>query len=329
VTAAITGEGAFCFGLDTLSTNNVIYNSREAKTGKPAFVIATGAPGACGDDVLDPGEACDGTADAACPGACQADCACPAVCGDNVLDPLTEDCDGTADTACPGRCQPDCGCGPLPPAINVTTASTTTSSVPGAPSTTTTTLAGSPAAVELTPVADTYIEAGTEGTWDHGASDHLDVDLSPFGIAYLKFDLTGVSGPFTRAVLTLDCTNTSPDGGTVYPVPSSSWTEGTRNGLDVGSAGCPGLKFVDVDTNANGTIDTSDGSPFVPDFLHPAGALGAVVKGQPKSVDVTGALGGSPGVLTLAIRSANTDGATYVSRETAIVALRPRLRLER
>ncbi len=30
----------------------------------------------CGDDILDPGEECDGTADAACPDECQGDCTC-------------------------------------------------------------------------------------------------------------------------------------------------------------------------------------------------------------------------------------------------------------
>ncbi len=34
-------------------------------------------PGSCGDDSLDPGEECDGMADAACPGACYLTCACP------------------------------------------------------------------------------------------------------------------------------------------------------------------------------------------------------------------------------------------------------------
>src|SRR5581483_9958729 len=32
----------------------------------------------CGDDIVQAGEACDGTADTACPGACQADCTCGA-----------------------------------------------------------------------------------------------------------------------------------------------------------------------------------------------------------------------------------------------------------
>ena len=34
----------------------------------------------CGNDTVDPGETCDGTADAACPGNCQADCTCAAAC---------------------------------------------------------------------------------------------------------------------------------------------------------------------------------------------------------------------------------------------------------
>lgn len=34
----------------------------------------------CGNNIVDPGETCDGTADTACPGSCQADCTCAAAC---------------------------------------------------------------------------------------------------------------------------------------------------------------------------------------------------------------------------------------------------------
>jgi len=61
---------------------------------------------ACGNAILENGEACDGAADAACPGACQVDCTCPSpVCGNNDLE-AGEQCDGTADAACPGACLP-------------------------------------------------------------------------------------------------------------------------------------------------------------------------------------------------------------------------------
>ena len=65
----------------------------------------------CGDDVVNlPGEVCDGTDDAACPGLCLGDCTCPAFCGDDVVNQPGEVCDGTDDAACPGLCQGDCTC---------------------------------------------------------------------------------------------------------------------------------------------------------------------------------------------------------------------------
>lgn len=71
----------------------------------------------CGDgEVNAPGEECDGSAitDTACPGSCSPDCTCP-VCGDGVAEPPVEECDGRDDAACPGRCGPDCSCGQLSP----------------------------------------------------------------------------------------------------------------------------------------------------------------------------------------------------------------------
>jgi len=179
------------------------------------------------------------------------------------------------------------------------------------------------------PVADTYIEAGTEATWDHGVSDHVDVDLSPFGAAYLKFDLRGVTMPITRALLTLHCTNPSVDGGTVYPVTDSSWVEGVKNGLDSGSANGPGLKWTEVDTNRDGKVCAGgDTSPYVPDCARPIAALGRVASGQDTTVDVAAALQAGPGVYTLAIKNNNSDGATYASRQHPTVAWRPRLQLQ-
>lgn len=73
----------------------------------------------CGDGVVDPGEACDGTAglqlcdDGVTPAPCGADCTfdlagCPAFCGDGNVDP-GEDCDGsTAGLSCPNGLPPSC-----------------------------------------------------------------------------------------------------------------------------------------------------------------------------------------------------------------------------
>jgi len=62
----------------------------------------------CGNDVIDAGESCDGTSDAACPGSCLADCVCDP-CGNGILD-AGESCDGAADAACPGLCTSTCEC---------------------------------------------------------------------------------------------------------------------------------------------------------------------------------------------------------------------------
>ncbi len=63
---------------------------------------------ACGDDLVDTGEECDGMDAASCPGACRSNCTCRS-CGDGILDP-EEECDGADDAACPGHCRSDCTC---------------------------------------------------------------------------------------------------------------------------------------------------------------------------------------------------------------------------
>ena len=182
--------------------------------------------------------------------------------------------------------------------------------------------------LDLLPVADTYIERDTQATWDHGISDRLEVDLSPFDITYLKFDLSGVTAPVTQATLSFWCTNSTSDGGTIYPVADSSWIEGTRNGKDSGSAGGPGLKWIDVDTNGDGKIDALDTSPYVPAFASPTAPLGTVTSGKPVTVVVTNAFQAGPGLYSLAIKNDKTDGATYSSRNHPTVAQRPILHLE-
>ena len=182
--------------------------------------------------------------------------------------------------------------------------------------------------LDLTPAADTFVEAGPQATWDHGLADHLTVDHSPADVTYLKFDLSAVAAPVTRATLTLSCTDGSSDGGTVYPVADSRWPEGTHKGGTSNSANGPGLKWADLDTNGDGTLDAADASSFLPDVAQPLAALGSVVAGLPVTVDVTAAFQGGPGLYTLAIASTSANDATYASRESATASQRPRLHLE-
>src|SRR5207253_3293953 len=119
--------------------------------------------------------------------------------------------------------------------------------------------------LDLAPAADTFVEAGPQATWDHGLADHLTVDHSPADVTYLKFDLSAVGAPVTRATLTLSCTDGSSDGGTVFPVADSRWPEGTHKGGTSNSANGPGLKWADLDTNGDGTLDSADAPGFQPD----------------------------------------------------------------
>ena len=75
-------------------------------------LYAISNPGVCGNDVIEPGEACDGSDPGNCPtGVCDPDCTCEdPVCGNNVLE-VGEACDGSDPGNCPtGVCNPDCTC---------------------------------------------------------------------------------------------------------------------------------------------------------------------------------------------------------------------------
>jgi len=104
----ITGDGTYCFALDSLSTSSVKYASREALVGRPWVEVVVA--GVCGDGQVNGAtEECDGFDDAACPAACLANCTC-AVCGNSAAEPPVEACDGTDDAQCPGECGTDCMC---------------------------------------------------------------------------------------------------------------------------------------------------------------------------------------------------------------------------
>ena len=76
----------------------------------------------------------------------------------------------------------------------------------------------------LTPVADAYVFE-SKPTQNFGASTALRADGSPIMRSYLRFDLTGVSSPITRATLRLYARSTHRTGYEVRPVADSSWEE--------------------------------------------------------------------------------------------------------
>jgi hypothetical protein len=86
---AISGDGIYCFGIDSPSTDGTRYDSREATTGRPVVEIDV-ATAVCGDGMVNrSSESCDGTDTVACPGACQFDCTCPPSTTTTTLAPIT------------------------------------------------------------------------------------------------------------------------------------------------------------------------------------------------------------------------------------------------
>jgi myo-inositol-hexaphosphate 3-phosphohydrolase len=76
VTDVIRGDGVYCLGFDSASTDGVDYFSRESGANSPALVLTLAAP-VCGDDLVNrTGEECDGLDADVCPGLCRADCTC-------------------------------------------------------------------------------------------------------------------------------------------------------------------------------------------------------------------------------------------------------------
>jgi hypothetical protein len=134
-------------------------------------------------------------------------------------------------------------------------------------------------------VADARVSSA-EPTRNFGTSTELRAKASnPELISYFKFTVTGLSGPAT-VKLRLYVTDTSPDGGSVFAVSNTTWTEtgityDNRPGMSSTALGSTSA------TTANATVEISLGT----------------IPGN--------------GTYSWAIKSASTDTVRYGSRETS------------
>ena len=92
--------------------------------------------------------------------------------------------------------------------------------------------AGDPS--ELTAIADSWVHVGKSGS--DGDGNHLKIQRDR-KVAFVKFDLSGVSGPVTSAQLT--CTTSLHKSGMVHvhAVAGGNWVEDTINGLNAPEIG--------------------------------------------------------------------------------------------
>lgn len=144
-----------------------------------------------------------------------------------------------------------------------------------------------PAPAGIAPVADTYVRAVSPAS-NYGRAVTVRVDTSPTN-AYLKFTVTGVTGPVFRARLRIYTTAGTTPGIVARGVTDTSWSETAMT------------------WNTAPAIDGGD----------PAGASGKTVTDTWATVDVTPLITGN-GTYSVALTAGGTS-SSYASRESATV----------
>jgi PKD repeat protein len=149
------------------------------------------------------------------------------------------------------------------------------------------TVEAAPVVQTFTPIADARVNQANPDA-NFGSSSTLRVRLHATDSfwSYLRFDLAGLEGQPSSALLRLFCTDGSPAGGTAYLV-SNDWTEG-------------GI-----------TWNNRPGLP--PD---PLASFGGVSTGLWAELDASAAVTG-PGLVSLALAAGDSNSAIYSSREAA------------
>ena len=137
----------------------------------------------------------------------------------------------------------------------------------------------------IKPVADTWTNSQSAAT-AYGAAPTLRVDGSPSCVAYLRFDLGGVSGPVGQAVLKLYANTASSVGISVHAVSSTTWSE---------------------------TKTTASNAPAVGAASVASGSFAA---GATISLNVTSLVTGT-GLVSLAVTDNNATAVSFGSRESA------------
>lgn len=140
----------------------------------------------------------------------------------------------------------------------------------------------------FTPVADTYVSSSA-ATTNYGKSADLWTDASPSRKGYLRFNVSGTAGLHVTGVrLRMYQRDKSPAGGDVYSISSNTWSESATN--------------YDNRPAIDGPLRASFGSVAAKKWYTVALSSGAV---------------GADGLVSFAVSSRNSDGASWASRETS------------
>ncbi len=134
------------------------------------------------------------------------------------------------------------------------------------------------------PVADSYVDSSATTT-NRGTATQLRVDASPIVNSYLRFSVTGLTGPVSSATLRVFATSSQATGYTANAVADNTWGETTI-------------------TYAN-----------APAIGASVGASGAVAANTWTAVDVTSYITGN-GTVSFALKTTNSTALAMASRET-------------
>jgi len=273
VTAAIAGNGTFSFGLKNSSSTAVQYSSKEGAT-KPELVIQfvpqppaitsfSPSSGAVGTQVIITGNNFIGAAQVAFNGVAA---------GVFTVNSSTQITATVPTGATTGK-------------ITVTT--------PGGTATSNTDFIVTPPPIVLNPTDDAYVKSD-QATTNFGTATTLRMRQAAIILnSYLKFVVSGISGPVSSAKLRMKVTTASSSGGSVYSVSnnylgtSTPWIE---NGLNYNNA--PAIS----------------GTPW--------STVGSVTVGQVVEFDVTPAIAGN-GTFSFGLKNSSTTAVQYSSEEGA------------
>jgi hypothetical protein len=277
VTTAISGDGIYSFGLKNASSDVVNYSSKEGAN-PPELVIATGTgllpgptitaftPGAgyVGLEVTITGTYFGGTTEVAFNGASAS----------------------TFTVDSPAQIRAEVPAGATTGKIRVTTSAGTVLSVADFA------ITSPPPTFTFTPLYDAYVRFSSPTQSFPSTSALLQrVTDSEKINTYLKFNVTGLSGPAESAKLRLYVTNASDDGGSVYVVSNNheggmtAWTENDLNW---------------------------DNAPAIAGTA--LSVIGAVSVGSWIEVDVTSAIAGN-GTYSFGLKNTSSDVVNYSSKE--------------
>lgn len=204
VTAYVTGNGAFNFGLSTTGSTALSLASRQSGANAPQLIIESSGSAATPTSTVTAANTFTATA---------------------TQTPTSTPPSTNTATATPQFTATPTPTGSVPPTNTPTSTPTRT---PTVTATQTGTGTASASSVTFLPLADSYVNSDSPTT-NYGTLTTLRVDGSPTIRSYLRFTVQGLNGTVTKATLRIFANSASSSSLVASGVSDNTWTESTIN----------------------------------------------------------------------------------------------------